>query len=317
MAGHADRLGTMQKSMTESFVRGTEEVMGPDSTRTEVAEIYAPNQRDEILLAESAQTLAVRTLFKMCYRIEMEEIEQSNAHNMSENGYVPFIRTKKIYKKRNRRGRVVETPVGGTILSSFDDVCTFLRRRQDVINTSENLSELRRQQDFKNALWLPPKDTIMNAEMELFLPLCQNFTLIELFLNWKHEPTFNKITISRYTHKKPWPLSAMVLRRQRNKVLAYLSAKGYGNKNLNDIEDEFKHLLEVFSNLLEKHEGEYIFGRWPSPLDALLFGHIYSLYTTPLLNNKFQECIHEKSNLVKFLQLIENTFFLEDIQHRV
>merc|ERR1739848_708239 len=108
---------------------------------------------------------------------------------------------------------------------------------------------------------------------------------------------------------KPWPLRDILLKNKRKQVLAYLDAKGWGRKSLSEVENDFQSLLKVFEGLLEQHAGDYVFGSTPTPLDALLFGHLYALYTTPLLNNKFQDRIHENDALVSFIQRVERAFF--------
>lgn len=266
-----------------------------------VAELYAPDSTTEILLADSAQTFAVQTLFKMCFRMKVEVITQNNASEISDNGYVPFIRMKILKNKSSKK----ESVTSGAIVPSFEDAVELIKVRQDQYN----LRDINSMGDFNNFLVLPEENDELKTLSDIYSPLTNNFTLIELFLNWKHEPTFNKLTVDRYMLSKPWPLRNVLLENKRKQVLAYLDAKGWGRKSLSEVENDFQSLLKVFEGLLEQHVGDYVFGSTPTPLDALLFGHLYALYTTTLLNNKFQDRIHECDALVTYIKTIEKNFF--------
>jgi metaxin len=268
-----------------------------------VAELYAPDSTNEILLADSAQTFAVQTLFKMCFRMKVELIAKNNASEISDNGYVPFIRMK-ILKTKSKNSEK-EAVTSGAIVPSFEDAVQLIKNRQEKYN----LGDINSMGDLNSFLVLPDENDKMSTLIDIYTPLCNNFTLIELFLNWKHEPTYKKLTVDRYMLSKPWPLRQILMAEKRSQVLDFLNAKGWGKKNLNEVENDFQSLLKVFEGLLEQHAGDFIFGSTPTPLDALVFGHLYSLYTTTLLNNKFQDRIHECEVLVTYIKTIEKQFF--------
>lgn len=52
----------------------------------------------------------------------------------------------------------------------------------------------------------------------------------------------------------------------------------------------------------------YIYFR-PTELDALVFGHLFAIITTPLLNNRFASTIRAYDNLVQLCVRIERDFF--------
>lgn len=284
-----------------------------------VAELYAPDSTNEILLADSAQTFAVQTLFKMCFRMKVELITKNNASEISDNGYVPFIRMKILkIKSRNsernsennsennsEKSSEKEAASSGAIVSSFEEAVQLIKTRQDKYN----LADINSMGDLNSFMVLPDENEEISNLIDIYTPLCNNFTLIELFLNWKHEPTYKKLTVERYLLSKPWPLRQILMNEKRSQVLEFLNAKGWGKKNLNEVENDFQSLLKVFEGLLQHHAGDFIFGSTPTPLDALVFGHLYSLYTTTLLNNKFQDRIHECEVLVTYIKTIEKQFF--------
>lgn len=47
----------------------------------------------------------------------------------------------------------------------------------------------------------------------------------------------------------------------------------------------------------------------PTELDALVFGHLFSIITTPLLNNRFAATIRAYDNLVQLCVRIETEFY--------
>ena len=52
----------------------------------------------------------------------------------------------------------------------------------------------------------------------------------------------------------------------------------------------------------------------PTELDALVFGHLYTLLTTKLPDNRLAETVKRFDNLVRFCDTIDKTFFLKDIE---
>merc|ERR1712226_374637 len=55
-------------------------------------ELYCPDRDYEILLAESAQTLAVRCLLGMVGTLKAEIISCQNSGEMTKGGYIPVVR---------------------------------------------------------------------------------------------------------------------------------------------------------------------------------------------------------------------------------
>lgn len=47
----------------------------------------------------------------------------------------------------------------------------------------------------------------------------------------------------------------------------------------------------------------------PTELDALVFGHLFTLLTTPLPDNRLASIVRSFSNLVKLCQVVERDFF--------
>ena len=50
----------------------------------------------------------------------------------------------------------------------------------------------------------------------------------------------------------------------------------------------------------------------PCELDALVFGHLYTLLTTKLPDNRIAETVKSFDNLVKFCENIDKTYFCNE-----
>jgi len=47
----------------------------------------------------------------------------------------------------------------------------------------------------------------------------------------------------------------------------------------------------------------------PTELDALVFGHLFTILTTPLPNNRFASIVRGYSNLIELCRLVEREYF--------
>lgn len=56
-------------------------------------------------------------------------------------------------------------------------------------------------------------------------------------------------------------------------------------------------------------EAEYFFGESPTELDALVFGYLFTMITTPLPHNQLGNIVKHQPNLVKFCQNMEKEYF--------
>ena len=52
----------------------------------------------------------------------------------------------------------------------------------------------------------------------------------------------------------------------------------------------------------------------PTELDALVFGHLYTLLTTKLPDNRLAETVKSFDNLVQFCETIDMTYFAKQCE---
>lgn len=56
-------------------------------------------------------------------------------------------------------------------------------------------------------------------------------------------------------------------------------------------------------------KGPYFFGNKPTELDALVFGHLFSILTTELPGNQFASVVKDFRNLTQLCKRIEKEYF--------
>lgn len=64
------------------------------------------------------------------------------------------------------------------------------------------------------------------------------------------------------------------------------------------------------------HNSMSIFNR-PTELDALAFGHLFTILTTPLPNNYIANTVRNYPNLITLVQRIEKEYFRRETDHDV
>ncbi|XP_076182171.1 metaxin-2 isoform X3 [Ptiloglossa arizonensis] len=230
--------------------------------------LYQPYEVEQILLPDSANCLAVQTFFKMC-GIKFEPKFRKNAEYMSPSGRVPFIKC------------------GELVISEFDNIVSFIGNKG--ISLSEHLS------------------SNCKADMRAYISLVNNvFVNAELYICWVDELTLNEVTKPRHGSIYPWPLNHFLNWQKRKEVIKKLNILKWYNKTIEEVCNEVKNCCTALSDTLNGNE--YFSGdKTPNELDALVFGHIFTIITTPLPGNKLANIVQTYPLLVKFCKRIETS----------
>ena len=71
------------------------------------------------------------------------------------------------------------------------------------------------------------------------------------------------------------------------------------------------HQVDTCCRALSERLGKetYFFGRQPTPLDALVYGHLYTIITTPLQDTRLASIVNGYSNLVKLTNHVDAEYF--------
>ncbi|XP_076241087.1 metaxin-2 isoform X3 [Calliopsis andreniformis] len=228
--------------------------------------LYQPYEVEQILLPDSANCLAVQAFLKMC-GLEFQIVLRRNAEYMSPSGRVPFIKC------------------GAFLVPEFENIVSFIGTKG--VSLTNDLS------------------TTCKADMRAYISLVNNvFVNAELYICWIDNETLNEVTKPRYGSVYPWPLNHFLSWQKRKEVIKKLSVLGWYNKTIEDICSEVKTCCSALSGRLEGTK--YFFGdTTPNELDALVFGHIFTIITTPLPGNKLANIVQSYPQLVDFCKRIE------------
>ncbi|CAH1241073.1 MTX2 [Branchiostoma lanceolatum] len=200
------------------------------------------------------------------------EVLRTNAEHMSPSGKPPFLRA------------------GPYVISEVEPIIKF------VSTKGHSLSE--------------KLDRPQQAEMKAYLALVQG-TLgnAELYISWCDPTTASEISRPRYSSPYPWPLNTVLAYRKQWDVQNQLKTLGWHTKTLEEVYDEVDNCCKALAQRLGNHH--YFFKQGPTELDALVFGHLYTILTTPLTDNCLADIVKEYGNLINFCRHIEKKFFEE------
>ncbi|KAF6115140.1 metaxin 2 [Phyllostomus discolor] len=137
-------------------------------------------------------------------------------------------------------------------------------------------------------------------------PIVQ-FVKAKLYLQWCDEATVGEITHARYGSPYPWPLNHILAYQKQWEVKRKMKAIGWGNKTLDQVLEDVDQCCQALSQRLGTQP--YFFNKQPTELDALVFGHLYTILTTQLTNDELSEKVKNYSNLLAFCRRIEQHFF--------
>ncbi|XP_072468512.1 metaxin-2 isoform X3 [Notamacropus eugenii] len=159
-------------------------------------------------------------------------------------------------------------------------------------------------------------DEVQKAEMKAYMELVNNMLLTaELYLQWCDEATVGEITHSRYGYPYPWPLNHILAYQKQWEVKRKMKAIGWGNKTLDQVLEDVDQCCQALSQRLGTQP--YFFNKQPTELDALVFGHLFTILTTQLTNDELSEKVKNYSNLLAFCRRIEQNYFGENGKGRI
>ncbi|XP_050406650.1 metaxin-2 [Patella vulgata] len=231
--------------------------------------LYQPYQVEQITFPDYANCLSVKTFLHMC-GLEFHTEVRTNAEEMSPSGKVPFIH------------------VGAFLVSELDPIIAFVNTRG--FQLSRDLDEG------------------LKSEMRAYMALIENVMVnAELYLAWIDEAVSEEITKPRYGYIHPWPLNRLLPWKKQSNVRARLDSIGWAKKTMDEVCDEVKTCCQALAERLDSKQ--YFFGDKPTELDALVFGHLYTILTTRLPVSRFAEIVQQFSNLTAFCTRVEENFY--------
>ncbi|KAF9419153.1 hypothetical protein HW555_004238 [Spodoptera exigua] len=199
--------------------------------------LFQPYEVEQILLPDNASCLAVQAFLKMC-NLPFEVEMRWNAEFMSPSGRVPFIKC------------------GAFVVSELEPIVQFAANKG--VSLCGKLS------------------TEEKAEMRAYMSLITNVLVnAELYISWVDNETFNAVTKVRNSSVYPWPLGWLQTRAKRNAVIKRLKALHWYDKTIDQVLADVEQCCNSLSQRLG--DRDYFFGNSPTPLDALVYGHMRAI----------------------------------------
>ncbi|KAG8559533.1 hypothetical protein GDO81_017367 [Engystomops pustulosus] len=224
---------------------------------------------EQVLLSDNASCLAVQAFLRMC-NLPVQVVCRANAEYMSPSGKVPFIH------------------VGNQVVSELGPIVQFVKAKGHSL--SDGLDE------------------VQKAEMKAYMELVNNMLLTaELYIQWCDEATLEEITQPRYSSPYSWPLNSILVLQKKWEIKRKMKAIGWGAKSLRQVYEDVDQCCQALSQRLGTQP--YFFNKQPTELDALVFGHLFTILTTQLTNDELREKVKNYSNLIAFCRRIEQNYF--------
>uniref|UniRef100_A0AAX7SVT0 Metaxin 2 n=1 Tax=Astatotilapia calliptera TaxID=8154 RepID=A0AAX7SVT0_ASTCA len=138
-------------------------------------------------------------------------------------------------------------------------------------------------------------DDVQRAEMKAYMELVNNMLLTA------------EISRPRYSSPYSWPLNKILAYQKQWEVRRKMNAIGWGGKTLEQVYEDVSQCCQALSQRLGTQS--YFFNKQPTELDALVFGHLFTILTTRLTSTELAERVKSYSNLLSFCRRIEQTYF--------
>uniref|UniRef100_A0A3Q1G9P9 Metaxin 2 n=1 Tax=Acanthochromis polyacanthus TaxID=80966 RepID=A0A3Q1G9P9_9TELE len=155
-------------------------------------------------------------------------------------------------------------------------------------------------------------DDVQRAEMKAYMELVNNMLLTaELYVQWCDDATAAEVcSSSGLSLKYIWFVSGLlqVYFRVRERLQKRSAACFYF---LFQVYEDVSQCCQALSQRLGTQP--YFFNKQPTELDALVFGHLFTILTTRLTSSELAERIKSYSNLLSFCKRIEQSYFYDKI----
>lgn len=255
--------------MTSLLTEAIQIELGAAERWPENVKLYQPYQVEQITFPDYAACLSVKTFLHMCGLKFTTELK-INAEQMSPSGRVPFVR------------------IGPFLISEMEPIIACVHTRG--FNLSTDLTD------------------IQKSELKAYMALIGN-TLVnaEHYLAWLLPDVADQVTKPRFGSMYPWPLDKVLPWMKQRDVKSRLASLEWAEKTFDEVCEEVQTCCQALSERLEKQE--FFFGKKPTELDALVFGHIFTLLTTELPRNEFALIIRKYQNLVDFCTRVDDSYY--------
>ncbi|KAI1725303.1 outer mitochondrial membrane transport complex protein domain-containing protein [Ditylenchus destructor] len=233
------------------------------------AVLYVPYQNEQVLLYEYAECVAVRALLRI-HGLPFKLEQMPNAEFMSPTRRVPFLR------------------LGKLLIAEFSPIVEFIGKKG--LKLASTLADTEKAD--------------LQAHLSLIEDILRN---AELYLSWKDNETYKQVTSLRYGSVYLWPLYLWLPYLKRRESLHYLKVVGWSSKSMEDVVQQCEKCFHALS--VKLGQKRYFMGDNPTELDALAFGHFFTILTTELPDMRIANALKRCDNLVRFSSRFDEEFF--------
>uniref|UniRef100_A0A1A9WBU0 Metaxin-2 n=1 Tax=Glossina brevipalpis TaxID=37001 RepID=A0A1A9WBU0_9MUSC len=236
--------------------------------------LYQPYETEQILLAENASCLAVKAYLKMC-NLSFHIRSCANAEFMSPGGHMT---------------KLPVLQAGSFIFSEFTPIINFVKHKGEELGT-----------------WMKEDEKL---EMRTYVSLTENtLTMAELYISFMVKRVYDEFTAPRNGCMHPWPLNKIqnfIKLRQAKKLLTVYQWK---DMEINDVLTKVCRCCEILQAKLQESSGLFFYGEKPCELDAIVFGHLFSMLSLNLPDTALQSIVQQFKLLMKLCHFIDEEYF--------
>lgn len=128
-----------------------------------------------------------------------------------------------------------------------------------------------------------------------------------MYIFWKDPTTYALITRRRYGSVYFFPLNMILPSLKRREVLSFLSDIGWSKLSMEGVIKKAESCFQALS--IKLGNNKYIMGNDATELDALAFGHLYTILTTELPSMELLNTLRKFPNLLKYCCDLDNELF--------
>ncbi|XP_073842666.1 metaxin-2 isoform X1 [Musca autumnalis] len=263
----------MQKSQV-LIEYNTKEKMSEPWPENPLPTLYQPYEAEQILLYENSSCLAVKAYLKMC-NLPFEVRSCANAEFMSPGG---------------RMTKLPVLQVGAFVFAEFEPIVNFVEHQSNAIGQ-----------------WL---DEDEKSEMRTYVSLTENiFTMAQIYISFMIDRVYNEVTAPRNGCVFPWPLNKIQNASKRRQAKKLLKVYQWDNMEIEDVMEKVEKCCETLNLKLKERDGPFFYGEQPCELDAIVFGHLFSVLTINLPNMALAQSVQKFKPLVQFCRFIDDKYF--------
>ncbi|ODN03403.1 Metaxin-2, partial [Orchesella cincta] len=237
------------------------------------SELIIPIESTQVLIYESAAILGAQAFLNIA-RLPYAVKERKNATEISPNHKLPVLRC------------------GAYVVSELEGIVQLAQAKGVTLSEYLNASE--------------------KADLRAYMSLVHNVLgSALLFFTWNDNDVYNNYTKFRAGAAYNYPLKAIMPWHIKRKVLTQLKTLNWTERTSEEVYHEVETCLTALSERLG--ELDFFFGESPTELDALVFGYLFTMITTPLPNRQLGNLVKHSPNLVKFCQHVEKEYFSQSV----